>query len=317
MESLCNRLNVPGDFQQTEDLVAALLPWALPPSQLARESRRPLMVHTSSHPEYHQTLPDDRWSRSIRAISLYHQALRVLKFPPALHKYIADGADRPYCAWWENGDGIRKSAGLETLMLLSIMERCRAKNVGQRGEWRIVFIHVGALATLHKFPRFAERRAKRPELQFYTYGTHESVPPKDWGVREIYPCGMHPCRLRLHPLTVVLCPGGVVTFSPQALIMHTVAVVQKIRQLDEHRFWQCYILPSALGMACKRLCDAEQPLSAFERFVVVLLSIFLETNHLIDLILPSTPFSPRLKRVKLPSSAPLHATATQTIPLTG
>jgi hypothetical protein len=80
---------------------------------------------------------------------------------------------------------------METLLLYSIMEQCRAKYQNSASpDVRIVFVHIGALKTIHKFPSFVERCSKAQMVQFYTYGTHESIPPDEWGIREIYPCGM-------------------------------------------------------------------------------------------------------------------------------
>lgn len=97
--------------------------------------------------------------------------------------------NRTYCAWWSFEGGAEELSGLETKQLHGIMKACKAKNVGHKKDARVVFVHVGALQTLHQLPAFAERRCRRPEIHFYTYGTHMSVPRGRWGVHPIYPLG--------------------------------------------------------------------------------------------------------------------------------
>lgn len=194
---LTKRFGVPVELHRKGNLVAALIPWALSPAQVAEEWRRPYSATIPPDTQLEQTLLDrPRWDRSIRTKATYHHALRILKFPLWLHKFMSEEEhDRSFCIWWEAGDGndSKREPGAETMMLSSIMAQCRAKNYGQKADARVVFVHVGALKTLHRLPRIVERRSKKPEVQFYTYGTHESIPRAYWGVREIYPCGVFSC----------------------------------------------------------------------------------------------------------------------------
>jgi hypothetical protein len=179
--NIVHRLKVPEGFAQPDNLVVALLPWALSGAQIAKEGRLP-----NSEPHaLPAMLESDRWTRSIRVKPGYQHALRILGFPEELHNYMHD---RSFCVWW-NHRTTSKNAGLETKLLHNIMEQARAKQAGFTNEARVVFVHVSALTSLHKLPGLVERRSKRPHVHFYTYGSHENVFASLWSVKEIYPCG--------------------------------------------------------------------------------------------------------------------------------
>lgn len=42
--------------------------------------------------------------------------------------------------------------------------------------------------------------------------------------------------------------GGVVTFTPRAIVENPEGVEKLISKLNEHPMWECYILPSVLAM---------------------------------------------------------------------
>ena len=114
-----------------------------------------------------------------------------------LYKFLTI-TSRTYCLWYAGADGkAGEIAGMETTALRTILTTLKAKDMGYKSDVRIIFVHVGALKTFFKLPVLAERRVKQPEIRFYTYGTHESVAPERWGIREIFPIGA--CA-RLHPL---------------------------------------------------------------------------------------------------------------------
>ncbi|KAK2461748.1 hypothetical protein APHAL10511_006211 [Amanita phalloides] len=247
---LCRKLNVPSDLRQSRSLVVTLVAWELSPKQLALDFRKPVSGILPKVTNIDQTIEDTiRWERSIRTKVSYHHALRVLKFPKALHDFMTHEHKRPFCVWWDSGDNTNAKShpGIETMYLLSIMEQCRAGNVGLKSVARVVFVHVGALKTVHKMPQFMDRRANHPLVQFYTYGTHESVGPGIWGVREIWPC------------------GGVVTFMPQAALDDFFGLLHRIRQIYAHPLWASYVIPSAIGMMAKLICGNDDPLAVFDR----------------------------------------------------
>lgn len=172
LESIWHRFEVPLHLRRVGGLLAALIPWTM--------SRAEYSAHDI------QSVPEPLEPPVFMQPSSY--AVQVLQFPDFLRTYMSQ-PNRAYCVWWSPGDGTTTAPGLETNMLHSIMKSCKAKNVGHKADVRVVFVHVGALESLHKLPALAERRSKRPEIHFYTYGTHAKIPRERWGVHAIYPVG--------------------------------------------------------------------------------------------------------------------------------
>ena len=63
------------------------------------------------------------------------------------------------------------------------------------------------------------------------------------------------------------CIGGIVTFTPQALFDDPIGVQHRISQIHSHPMWECYILPSVLGMTAKMYCQNEEkdPIADLDR----------------------------------------------------
>jgi hypothetical protein len=59
--------------------------------------------------------------------------------------------------------------------------------------------------------------------------------------------------------------GGIITFSPSAMFHDPIEMLHKIKQIKAHSLWECYILPSALGMLAKMVCGDDDPLAVLER----------------------------------------------------
>ncbi|KAJ6627259.1 hypothetical protein B0H10DRAFT_431154 [Mycena sp. CBHHK59/15] len=242
MKILITMLGVPPELQQNSSLVAALLPW----KPFPEESRRPfglLPAHTSP-----LLSPPVDWKKNLTK-SNYQLALRILKFPTPLFEWMSK-SNRPYCIWSMSSE--RKGPhDRETGYLISILNQCGVTRVGFKAEIRAVFVHVGALKDIHKMPLLVERRSRTLSIRFFTYGTHETVHPEQWGVREIYPL------------------GGIVTFTPDALYEDPWGMISKMKIIDQHPLWTCYILPSVFGMAIKLSGADEDPLAAFDRGLFV------------------------------------------------
>ncbi|THH16827.1 hypothetical protein EW146_g3874 [Bondarzewia mesenterica] len=263
-DALCAEFKVPSELQKSSLFVAALVPWALPEKQASSlriwrmpEEREPFAYLTdNAEPVVVADL-----ARSVRSEPRYHRALHVLRFPKWLHSFMSQPG-RKYCLWKMRGDGTPEE--LETQALKCILGRCAgAEDAGHKADVRVVFVHVGSLDSLHKLPALAERRKKRPEIQFFTYGTHERVPPERWGIHEIYPL------------------GGIVTFTPSVFREHPLAVYKVISMLEEHPLWDCYIVPSVVAMVARETSGTE-PLTALEKgdFVHAILLDMIEEGRL-------------------------------------
>lgn len=179
MKILNEMLHVPSELASNSPLVAALLPWETFPS----DYRRPLGILPPSTKSLFFSEIDGKKNL---LNTKYQLALRILKFPPQLHEWMSR-ANRPYCIWPPRDENWGRDR--ETGYLLAILNQCGATRVDFKMDFRAVFVHVGALKTIHKMPLLAERRSQTCHIRFYTYGTHETVHPEYWGVREIYPFG--------------------------------------------------------------------------------------------------------------------------------
>ncbi|KAI0639158.1 hypothetical protein C8Q77DRAFT_1079774 [Trametes polyzona] len=226
-------------------LQAALVPWELRAKDFHRllwKPRTPTMLDVLD-PDFTPML--DEAGGKVVTQRRFYQALHILKFPKALYDFMS-AYSRQYCIWYTPGDHTHAGVGFETWLLMGILATTQSVDVGYKADTRIVFVHVGALATLHNLHALAERRLKHRQMRFVTYGTHPSVPSERWSVRELYPV------------------GGIVTFTPSAIIQGHYRVLNRIRQLAEHPLWECYVLPSVVAFVAKLTCQGIHPLQAYD-----------------------------------------------------
>ncbi|KAH8828138.1 hypothetical protein DL96DRAFT_1601932, partial [Flagelloscypha sp. PMI_526] len=252
--NLAQRFNVPTELRTSthSHAIAALLPWKLTASE--RDEMTPTMPSTflAGHIKHEQFLTDKtRWANTIGGIrGRYQLALRVLRFPKILHDYLAETHPATFI-WFDGGDGDRGvngvGAGIQTMLLYSILERCNARPTRKIDEARIVLVHVGALRWLKSIPGLATVKRERPDIAFYTYGSHERIPVSRWGVTNIFPF------------------GGVVTLSVKCLSETMVATHKVVESIIDHPLWDCYILPQVLGAAATVISPGLDPLQALER----------------------------------------------------
>jgi len=106
---------------------------------------------------------------------------------------------------------------------------------------RIVFVHVGKMKDIHTMPRIARLRAAPLYLQFLTYGTHPSIPARHWGI---------------HGFNIL---GGILTFTPNALVTGPDSVDELIERVASHQHWACYVTPLVFGAAVQRAKELENP----------------------------------------------------------
>ncbi|KAI9066660.1 hypothetical protein FKP32DRAFT_1565322, partial [Trametes sanguinea] len=238
-------LKVPPGSAGDSLLQAALVPWELTAREFCRSEWVPRITTPGPvlDPAFESVF--DGEGRKVVAQRRYHQALHILGFPKALYDFISV-PNHPYCIWHAPGDATKSGVGYETLLLKEILSTCASQDNGHKSDVRVIFAHVGSLEKLYCLPALAERRAKRPELRFFTYGTHPSVPRERWGMREIFPL------------------GGVVTFTPSAIIQGHFRLFKRIRQIAEHPAWDCYVLPSVVAMVAKLSCQGLNPLQIYD-----------------------------------------------------
>jgi hypothetical protein len=188
VSELCNCLKVPSTLL-SGSLVAALVPWKLTVDQYKehewQKKYSPLDVKFG---QIESKLADKLGIRELTTSPLYAQGLRLHHFSIADYEFF-NWSSRPYCIWHVPADGSAKHPGFETKSLIAILDAWKAQDVGYKVDVRAVFVHVGALKTLHRLQAVALRRRSQPGLRFYSYGTHPTVPPTRWGLREIYPLG--------------------------------------------------------------------------------------------------------------------------------
>jgi hypothetical protein len=124
-----------------------------------------------------------------------YRAHLLLRFPQRYVDMFArrDRKAMSYCTWTlsDHNSLEKRTPDPETHALKLVMRHYEIKDVGHKKDVDFVFVHVGALQTVYRLQALYERRCRRPEISFVLYGTHLSVPPKRWGIREFWPMGMH------------------------------------------------------------------------------------------------------------------------------
>ena len=58
--------------------------------------------------------------------------------------------------------------------------------------------------------------------------------------------------------------GGIVTFTPAAIIEGHFRLFGRIKKIAEHPTWECYVLPSVVAMVAKLTCQGVHPLSLYD-----------------------------------------------------
>jgi hypothetical protein len=182
MTGFCERFKVSEELQNSI-LVSTLIPLSIDLMQRELEWKGRGAASTKPSHQFYEIVKTENRKEFLRFTPTYCQGIRMLKFPRSLYDFLLLSA-RTYCIW---PGGERSS--LETNSLIEILDRNGAKNVGLKGEVRVVFLHVGGMKSLPHLPGLAEKRSKQPQIRFYTYGTHEDVTPSRWHMREVFPIG--------------------------------------------------------------------------------------------------------------------------------
>lgn len=189
---LSGLLGVPLSLSNHAMCIVALVPWVVPPSSYV-----PLGKYPSEKVERRSIEVINECSNALmptRATSQLVTDFKLLAFPEWLVQMVRN---KPYCVWARSVEPTPKDYGKifskdlrpETTALFNVLTALGASNVGYRQDLRFIFVHVGAMDTLNALEALPERRCKRPEIRFFTYGRHSFVKPHLWGVHEIYPLG--------------------------------------------------------------------------------------------------------------------------------
>ncbi|KAF8591974.1 hypothetical protein K439DRAFT_618242 [Ramaria rubella] len=184
----------------------------------------------------------------------YNRALLALKFPDTVFRRIA----QKECALFTT-PADQEFPGPDTLALKTVLRNAPGCKIVPHltGSARFIFIHVSAWNILHKLPGLVDRRLRRPDVQFYTYGFDATVDQKYWGMHEVFPI------------------GGVVAFTPRAIAEDPQGVEKLIGKLDEHPLWTCYILPSVVATVVDVINSDKGPDSRLKSVVDALCSVLI------------------------------------------
>lgn len=174
-------------------MLAALLPWSLTVKEYKENQIHAvpsdLVPYTGLlDPQLLETLRKSGKGRKLLQKPLFAEGLRIHNFDEATWDFLTR-APRSYCVWHASADGTLAEPGYDTVTLTAVLDECNAKNVGYKSDVRVIFVHVGALPTLRKLQALAMRRCKQADLRIYSYGTHPTVHPDRWGLKELYPIG--------------------------------------------------------------------------------------------------------------------------------
>lgn len=192
---LFQSLVVPSQYLSDSSMVVVLMPWILKPSLYSDLSFRSDELNQTTNDEELRKCKLPKRNPPLTLTPKVERAIRVLGFPDWFLSFIPK---REYCIWAYPVEPMPTNAGKDfsaatrrdTISLLFLLKYLDAFNVGYKADVRVIFVHIGALRTLNKLMALADRRLKRPEIQFITYGSHESVKPIYWGFDQIFPVGM-------------------------------------------------------------------------------------------------------------------------------
>ncbi|OAX44859.1 hypothetical protein K503DRAFT_795147 [Rhizopogon vinicolor AM-OR11-026] len=241
LDGLCSFLRVPDHLRQNSQntkALVALLPWLVSSAKYTKGAKRKPVNETLQRILIPNSQPKDSRRRMLKGTLA--MAMDLLSFSPELLDFM-NLPNRSYCIWSFPADGTPAFPGFETRQLKYVLSKTNAASVSLDKEARAIFVHVGALETFYNFPALVAKRRDAPEVRFFTYGTHESVPSSRWGIREVLPL------------------GGIVTFTPMAMAEDPCGCYALMLQLAQHPLWECYLMPSILGLSHALSCNKEKP----------------------------------------------------------
>lgn len=190
LDGLCTFLHVPDHLRQNSQntyALVALLPWLVSSTKYNKGTTRKPVNETIQRLQIPSSQPKHSRRRILKG-TVATVAMDLLAFPPELLDFM-NLPNRSYCVWFSPADGTTANPGFETRQLKYLLSKTSAASVSIDKDARVIFIHVGALETFYNLSALVAKRRDTPEVRFFTYGTHESVPCSRWGMREVLPLG--------------------------------------------------------------------------------------------------------------------------------
>ncbi|CAK5282367.1 unnamed protein product [Mycena citricolor] len=204
-----------------DQLIVGLLPF-----------KRAIGCHSVNMKKADQSRPTQQSLVPMHTTPDLHLGLRILKVPQTVSKHIF-GRDAMICPPQFHRE-------LDTRHMREILNSCTTLHSTYHTSVHICFVHVAAIATVAtNLPNLAKLR-RHSALSFFLYGSDETVPMAQWGIREIYPF------------------GGIFTVTGEACARNPWGILSLISDTYSHPLWACYVLPEALGMALVLLHEREK-----------------------------------------------------------
>lgn len=174
--------------QSGSTLIAALIPWAMSPEQL-----------NGVLPSYQSSISPEAAietfnQRELTRLTILQHGLRILQWPTWLDSHLREGV-RSYHIWSVGcPEDKHPNRDFETTILRKVLQHygmAREEKPAPGENAKLIFVHIASVKTLALLPVLLERRMTLGCV-FVLYGTHPSITPDRWGIREVYPIGM-PC----------------------------------------------------------------------------------------------------------------------------
>lgn len=244
------------DYRENKDaLLVALAPLAVPTKKYQEEMTvfRPSEEVENRVP----ALPDPE---DALTLSAYHLARHILRVPKPLVTFLSSTPRQ--CVIWPLKNKTKDAwISDDTKYLRFILDHHRARIFSPKEHVaaRIVFVHVGRMKDIHTMPRIARLRGAPLDLQFLTYGTHPTVPEREWGIRGFNKSGMFLMSPLIGGHPDARHTGGILTFTPSALSNDPDGADRLIERVASHEHWACYVTPVVLGAAVRRAKEMGNP----------------------------------------------------------
>jgi hypothetical protein len=249
-------LGVPERVEKKDALLVALAPLVVSTKKYQEDMA--ILKPTEEIENRFSTLPDPEGSVSP---SVYHLARQILGVPKTLVAFLSSSNPRP-CIIWPQENTVNDawiSQDTQYLRLVLNHHRAQVFSPKEHVAARIVFVHVGKMKDLHTMPRIVRLRGAPLDLQFLTYGAHPSVLARHWGIHGFNISGMHPMSPSLGGRSHVCPTGGILTFTPNALVTSPDGVDRLIERVAIHEHWACYVTPVVLGAAVQQAKESGNP----------------------------------------------------------